>query len=344
MKDIALALGVHKSTVQRALAGDRRIEAATIARVQAAAARLGYDPDRHLGARRLSFRRSGRRTANGMVALFFPPHVSTSTYFMRLISGVMDELSLADQDLVTTFLISERPLRLPACVRRGDVDAVLALGHPDTVATLAQALASEPENAPLPLVSLINPAAGAAVVADVASGAAWAMERLLALGHRRIIAIEGPAHRREARIQGWHRALAAHGLDPGRHLAIHIVPREVEDGLAETLDRALRAAPDATAILAANDPSAVAIHGLLARRGLQVPADVSLVGFDDSELLADAMGRNRLTTIALPLEEIGRQGARLALELAGGGAPRSLVLPVSPRSRGTLGPPRDISR
>lgn len=336
MKDIAQQLGVHKSTVQRALAGDRRLEAATIARVQAAAARLGYDPEHHLGARRLSLRRSGRRPATRQVALFFPPRVFTSAYFMRLLSGVMDELSDHGQDLVTSFLVREQELRLPACVRRGEIDAALALGHPDSVAGLAAALAAVADG--VPLVSLVNPAAGAAVVADVTAGAAQAMERLLALGHRRLLALEGLAHREQARVAGWRRALAAHGLDPDRHLRVERVGAE-PDGLAAAFARACTALPGATAILAPNDPTAVALARLLAARGLAVPGDFSLVGYDDSDPLPDALGANRLSSLAVPLERLGREGARLALDLAAGGAPRTVVLPVEWRERASIAAP-----
>ncbi|MCK6487142.1 MAG: LacI family transcriptional regulator [Planctomycetes bacterium] len=321
MKDIAQQLGVHKSTVQRALAGDRRLEAATIARVQAAA---------------LSLRRSGRRPATRQVALFFPPRVFTSAYFMRLLSGVMDELSDHGQDLVTSFLVREQELRLPACVRRGEIDAALALGHPDSVAGLAAALAAVADG--VPLVSLVNPAAGAAVVADVAAGAALAMERLLALGHRRLLAFEGLAHRDQARLTGWRRALAAHGLDPDRHLRVERVGAE-PDGLAAAFARACTALPGATAILAPNDPTAVALARLLTARGLAVPGDFSLVGFDDSDPLPDALGANRLTSLAVPLERLGREGARLALDLAAGGAPRTVVLPVEWRERASIAAP-----
>src|SRR5208283_546230 len=75
MQDIASRVGVHRSTVQRALVGDPRIDATTVKRVRAEAVRLGYDPAVNQAARRLSLRRTGRAVSNHLVALFFPSAV-----------------------------------------------------------------------------------------------------------------------------------------------------------------------------------------------------------------------------------------------------------------------------
>jgi DNA-binding LacI/PurR family transcriptional regulator len=94
-----------------------------------------------------------------------------------------------------------------------------------------------------------------------------------------------------------------------------------------------------TAIVAANDITAFGVLDELDRRGIRVPADISVAGFDDIE--AASLVRPRLTTARIPITELGRAGAEMAQALLAGKRPRSVVLPSELVVRDSTGrPPR----
>jgi LacI family transcriptional regulator len=165
------------------------------------------------------------------------------------------------------------------------------------------------------------------VLVDNRAAARDATEHLLALGHRRIAFVEGPAglHTSAQRLQGFHVAMAAAGADPVR------LPGgfeyEAGDAAAERL-LAAGALPDA--VLAVNDEVAVGLLTGLRRRGVDVPGDVSLAGIDDTRP-ARLVG---LTSVCLPLRELGERGARVVLDGGGG----DVVLPHRLTVRGTTAP------
>jgi len=149
------------------------------------------------------------------------------------------------------------------------------------------------------------------VCAAHASGATQATEHLLALGHRRIGAIGGPEGRlaTHERLRGYQAALAGAGVLPDPAL-FRYSDFNVEGGRAEA-DWLLRLPDPPTAIFAFNDAMAIGAIQALTARGLRVPADVSVVGFDDTVLAAIAVPA--LTTIRQPLAEQGRTAVSLLL-------------------------------
>lgn len=342
LQDIADVVGVHKSTVHRALRGDPRVEATTTARIREAATSLSYDPEANQGARRLSFRKTGRVEQTRLVAMLYPVVFTRGAYFQRMFVSFMETLGQARHDVLSGILDVRSLGRLPSPVLRGDVDAVVSLSHPDTLLALQAAIMAQPTGLQRPLVTLINPVPGAwTVTADLRQGGRLETEHLLELGHRRIITVGNCAFRSEERITGCREALTARGLDPDRHLTVLDAENTIADPdlrISEVLDRLLAAAPDATAFLAPQDDFASKAVALLAERGRPVPEGMSLVGFDDTNAVPGPDGQNRLTTVALPLEQLGREAARLAM--APGDTPRTVVLPVGLRVRGTTAPPR----
>ena len=136
------------------------------------------------------------------------------------------------------------------------------------------------------------------------SGAGEAVDHLLALGHRRIAAITGPAGwiATDDRLRGYRSALSAAGIAPDPALRIE------SDFSAEGGDSAaaeLLALPDPpTAIFAFNDMLAIGAMQAARRRGLSIPADISIVGFDDT--IEASIAWPALTTVRQPLAEMGR--------------------------------------
>lgn len=341
LQDIADVVGVHKSTVHRALRGDPRVEATTLARIREVASSLSYDPEANQGARRLSFRKTGRIEQTRLIAMLYPVVFTRGAYFRRMFVSFMEALGQARHDVLSGIINEASIGRLPSPVLRGDVDAVVSLSHPDTLRALQAVIMAQPTGLQRPLVTLINPVPGAwTVTADLRQGGRLETEHLLDLGHRRLITVGNCAFRSEERVAGCREVLAARGLDPDRHLTVLDADNTIGDQdrrLIEVLDRLLAAAPEATAFLAPQDDFATKAVALLAERGRPVPEAMSLVGFDDTDAVPGPDGQNRLTTIALPLEQLGREAAQLAM--APGDAPRTIVLPVGLRVRGTTAPP-----
>ncbi|MFE0704378.1 LacI family DNA-binding transcriptional regulator [Streptomyces sp. NPDC058872] len=175
----------------------------------------------------------------------------------------------------------------------------------------------------------------AALVFDDRAGARLLTEHLLGLGHRRIGYAAGPADRSTTRhrLEGHREALAAAGVAEGP--TVH-GPHDRRSGRAATAELLARD-PRLTAVVAADDTVALGVCAALRERGLSIPDDVSVAGFDDLPSSVDAVPA--LTTVRLPLHEVGVRAGRLAVgaeEQAAGPetVPGELVV------RGSTGPPR----
>jgi LacI family transcriptional regulator len=153
----------------------------------------------------------------------------------------------------------------------------------------------------------------AAVSASNASGARAAVQHLLSLGHRRIAALTGiPGWLASSeRFNGYHSAHAAAGVlaDPVLVVEADYSTEGGEAAAAKLLDL-----PDPpTAVFAFNDNMAVAVLREARRRGLRVPEDLSVVGFDDSQQAG--IVTPELTSVRQPLAEMGRMAVSLLLRL-----------------------------
>ncbi|MEU0834840.1 LacI family DNA-binding transcriptional regulator [Streptomyces sp. NPDC005969] len=197
---------------------------------------------------------------------------------------------------------------------------------------------------------------GEAVVAALAfdnrGGGRRLTEHLLSLGHRRIGYVAGPMERTTTRhrLEGHRDAMAAAGLygddatTEGRltdaadedRLTVH-GPYDRRSGYDATLEL-LRREPEMTAIVAANDTVALGASAAIRDRGLRIPEDISVAGFDDLPFSVDAVPA--LTTVRLPLFEAGARAGRLAMGREtpppGGIATIAAELMV----RGSTAPPR----
>ncbi|MFJ7065515.1 LacI family DNA-binding transcriptional regulator [Streptomyces sp. NPDC101115] len=144
---------------------------------------------------------------------------------------------------------------------------------------------------------------------DNRTGARRLTEHLLALGHRRIGYVAGPGNRTTTRhrLEGHRAALAAAGVAEGPTAHGRYDRASGYEATAELLD----GDPDLTAVVAANDTVALGVCAALRDRGLSIPGDVSVAGFDDLPFAIDAVPA--LTTVRLPLHEAGARAGRLAL-------------------------------
>ncbi|CAK7284400.1 LacI family DNA-binding transcriptional regulator [Streptomyces misionensis] len=158
------------------------------------------------------------------------------------------------------------------------------------------------------------PVAGTGAVTltfDNLGGARAVTDHLVALGHRRIGCIAGPAERTTTRhrLEGHRLALAAAGIEEDARWTVHgrFDRRSGYEGALELLRRD----PSLTALVAANDSVALGACAALRDSGLRIPDDVSVTGFDDLPCSIDAVPA--LTTVRLPLAEAGARAGRLAM-------------------------------
>lgn len=179
----------------------------------------------------------------------------------------------------------------------------------------------------------------AALAFDNRGGGRRLTDHLVSLGHRRIGYVAGPVERTTTRhrLEGHHDALRAAGLGGDEErLTVH-GPYDRRSGYDATLEL-LRREPEVTAIVAANDTVALGACAAVRDRGLRIPQDISVAGFDDLPFSVDAVPA--LTTVRLPLFEAGARAGRLAMGKEtpppGGIATITAELMV----RGSTAPPR----
>lgn len=316
-----------------------RTSAETRARVIAAAERLRYQPN--ATARALV---RGRANAVGIVVSGQDLGAETNIYFLEVFIGVIEGATRAGQTTCVFTLRDwdEAARRIPTlCDGRIDGMILVAPRLPSDVSLWMPA--------GIPFVSVHADRTIAGVVnvqSDDEAGAFAMVSHLLALGHRRILHVGGPVGvtGAEQRIEGYLRAHAAAGVKPPPGHVLRS-PFTTEGG-RQTLQgwlRSCRGDPWPQAVFAANDAIALGCIETLAARGLRVPADVSVVGFDDS-LLARAA---QIATVRQPLREIGCRALEVLVQRVeaqqarrGWQGPHSIVLPSTVVPRPTLAVPR----
>ncbi|MEU9286547.1 LacI family DNA-binding transcriptional regulator [Streptomyces sp. NPDC048275] len=306
---MASRAGVSVATVSRILSGAYTAPPATHERVMQAARDLDYVVNAN--ARSLT-------TASGMVAMVV--NDITSPFFMNVASGV-EEQAVADGRVClvcSTQGVPERELSVINLMRQRGAEAIILVGGmAETEEHLAQlaAAAEGMDRAGARLVLCARPWKGAkapvdVVECDMESGAFAATSHLLSAGHTRVAHLAGPHEFSVAgqRLEGYERALRAHGIKPDPALVAESDMTR-ESGY-EAASRLLTGT-DATAIFCASDMSAAGAIAAARDLGRSVPDDVSVVGFDDIPLAEDLYPR--LTTVHVPQQELGRSATRLAL-------------------------------
>lgn len=313
LASVAAAAGVSIATVSKVVNGRSDVGAETRARVQTALAEHEYVGRRTDGA-------SSGRTDDTTVELVM--HGTLSGYFLEVLEGVVEAAAEAG----VTVAVSLRPRaheaegsrrsitwarRLARLRRTAVIDVVDDVRHGDLSALARSRLplvVIDPANDPRKQVTSIG-------TTNFAGGRA-ATEHLLALGHWRIAyqgAVAGASYNL-ARAHGYRAAMEAAGrpvLDGYVRDGDVNYPAGLAGG-AVLLDLPERP----TAVFAATDEVATGVVEAARLRGLRVPADLSVVGFDDTEVAR--LLSPPLTTVRQPLREMGRVGLLTALRLAAG--------------------------
>jgi LacI family transcriptional regulator len=324
-RDIAREAGVSQPTVSRALRGDPRVAPATAALVQITAARLGYVPD--AAAQTLITRRTG--TVAVVVADI------TNPFYPELVEALHDELGRATY---RTVLLNERTdaRGVEMLMRAGAVDGAIV-----ATATLDERTRALLTDERAPIVQIVREVDGVdrdAVVSDNRGGAVLAAELLVRLGHQRVGLVSGPLDTSTARERdaGFEAALHRLGLrlHPELRRRGEYAHHAGHQGCLELLD----ASEPPTAIFCGNDVIALGALDAARRRGVAVPGELSIMGFDDISLAG--WESFRLTTVRQPLAEMAHAAVRALVRRIEGddGPPRRTVFPTELIQRATTGP------
>lgn len=303
MSDVARHAGVDVSTVSRAL-NERTatmLRRETVERVLASVEALGYQPN--------AIARGLRTQRSHTVGMLVPD--ITNPFFPPIVRGVGDELARHGYTLIITNTDNEAEREesdLAGLLSRQVDGMMIATSHVG-VAHAAKRLATLP-------VVLVNrrddDPTTPFVVPDDRVGVRAVVDHLVDLGHRRIGHVAGPQDTStgRARLDAFRRAIRATGADDAGVEITTVF--DVNAGQAACA-RLLDGGGDMTAIVAANDLLAVGCLRTLRERGVDVPDDMSLVGYNDMPLV-DVLDPP-LTTVRVPQYEMGQTAARIMLTL-----------------------------
>lgn len=328
MRDVARAAGVSVATVSHVV-NDKpgaRIGEDARRRVQEAIKELGYRPN----ALAKTLSQGGSRFI-GLVS----DAIATTPFAGQIIHGAQDEawkhgyvLLVADTDGNAAAEADAIAMMLEHQVRgilystwyHREISVPEILQQTDTV-----------------LVDCFAADGGfAAVVPDEHQGGRTATEELIAAGHRRIAFINttSPSPARTGRLAGYREALDAAGIAFDEALVFSAEPQQ-EGGYA-TAGSIVESG--ATAVFCHNDRVAMGLYDGLRERGLRIPADIAVMGFDNQDVIAAHL-RPPLSTVALPHYELGAAGVRVLLGLESSTDERALLIECPPVLRASVGAP-----
>lgn len=329
---MALAAGVSVTTVSHVLndVAHARISTETRDKVRSAARQLGYGPNRL--AQALRSRRTG---ILGLVS----EDIATTPHAGRIILGADDAARARGYTLM---VINTSGTASPDS-READVETLLERQVDGILyATMYHRTVDAPINlgkVPAVLVGAVSAGEGfPSVVPDEYAGARTAVETLLAAGHTRIGFINNAADAppTRARLRGFRGTLTGAGLDGGT-APVEAASPDAKGGY-EAARRILEGANPPSALFCYNDRMAMGAYRAAAELGLAIPGDLSVIGFDDEELIAANLHPG-LTTVALPHYEMGSWAAERLIETVegttgqGGAVPEPVLLgcPLVPR-------------
>jgi LacI family transcriptional regulator len=300
------------ATASRTLSHTRRVAPELRSQVLAAASQLGYAPNPHAQA----LARARDATVGVIV------HDVSDPYFSEIVRGILQATSDAGQMVLicNTYRDPDRELEYVANFRARRTEALILAGsglEDRAYGARMMKQISEFEAAGGRAVLLgRHYAPGDSILPDNVGGARALALAVAKLGHREIGVVSGPpvVTTTHDRVAGYRLGLREAGIDlpPGRIVTGDFTREAGASGAAELLDRY----PRLTAILALNDVMAVGVLSLLRARGVRVPEDVSVCGFDDVPLAQDIWPA--LTTVRVPMVEMGARALALAVEPRGG--------------------------
>lgn len=307
LRDVAKSAGVSLATASQALNNRPGVTDETRCRVLESARSLGYPLNRNKRYENLAVIGMLVKHDYGLPYTFNP-------FFSLVQMGVEQECRAHYLSFMFASVevgVGNRPVEWPRMIEDDSVDGLLLIGT--NIQATAEALqAKRLLNKPIVLVdSYADGFHFDSVLIDNFGGATQAVKHLIELGHRHIGLIgsnpSSPPDILERR-EGYLATLRQHGIE---HEYIEDSPM-TREAAYEALHRILQRAPQVTAVFAVNDDTAIGVLQAALDKGLRVPEDLSIVGFDDVALASQI--RPALTTVHVPIVWLGRLGVRQLLE------------------------------
>jgi LacI family transcriptional regulator len=308
INDIARIAKVSKKTVSRVINESPFVKEKTRLAIKQVIAELGFTPDPQ--ARALAL---GKSFLIGLVYDNPSPQ-----YVVNMQRGILDALEGTDFQLVLRPCDRSQPDFVEQVLRFAQQHKPFGLVLPPSVSEavpLAEAIAeADIDYVRIASVNLDDP--DHLILTDDAEGGAQAARHLAQLGHRRIAHIHGPVTFRSTheRRRGFETGLGETGLT--------LDPAMVAEGGytfasgQAAAERLLGASQRPSAIFAGNDEMATGAYVAVREAGLRIPEDISIVGFDDTPIAGRLWPG--MTTVRLPIREMGHAAARLLLDTANG--------------------------
>ncbi|HEX6196680.1 MAG TPA: LacI family DNA-binding transcriptional regulator [Jiangellaceae bacterium] len=327
MSDVARVAGVSNATVSRVVNGHYGVSASTVEKVRAAIDELGYESS--LVA--TSLRRS-RTNVLGLVTHSF------ESYTAEVLKGVMEALSGTGIDLIIYANSDTYGARSTGWEQRHVTRLAGTLTDGCIIVTPWSNVRS---TAPVVAIDPVRDSTVPSVTADNFTGAVTAVDHLLGLGHKRIGFIAGRSTLAAAwaREEGYRDALTKAGIpiDPALIGSGDFHPETAIGPARELLNSPNRP----SAIFAASDGMALKVLEVAQELGLDVPDDLSVIGFDN--VPEAALANPALTTIDQSMHRLGFEAARLLQALVNGSAqePHHVLIPTRLIVRDSTAPPRE---
>lgn len=338
-REVAERAGVSRTTVSLVLnsIANTNISRETRERVFRVAEELGYVPN--AAAQALVNRNSG---TVGLVLTRRNHTLATDAFFFQLVEGLLDVLRKQSLRLLVEMIEDESNHSYLQLARSHQVDGILLSGPRYDDAALA---ALVQRKFPLVLNGTVADNQYNTVDVDNIASACMAVNHLVQLGHRRIACITNAPLTFTAasdRLSGYCEALEAAGLSYDERL-VRQGAFDPQSGY-EQMNRLLDQAERPTAVFVASDVVAFGALAALAKRGLRVPQDMALVGFDDVPMAAYCIPQ--LTTVHLPTHGLAQAAGERLVELLQGRdeAPRQILLETSLVIRQSCGANQNLEK
>lgn len=328
LEAVAARAGVSRATVSRVVNGSPRVNPEVAAAVRAAIEELNYVPNR--AARSLASRRTQ------VIALVIPESIGVvfaDPFFASIVQGVALHLASTDYTLNMMIEVESKPDKTRRYLMGGNVDGALIVSHHSGDHSYAHLEKS------LPVVFAGRPlhpddrGGSYFVGVDDIQGERGAIEHLIARGRRAIAVIAGPQDMPPGldRLEGWRRAVREFGAGDASLVEYgDFTPESGADAMRRLLDRGV----PVDAVVAANDQMALGAYTAIRERGLRIPEDVAVVGFDDNYFSVAAAPP--LTTVHQPAVELGSMMAQVLVGLIEGRpVERVTILPTELIVRGS---------
>ena len=317
--DVARAAGVSAKTVSRVLNGDAPVGKDTREEVDKAIARLGYVPSN--AARMMRSNKSGLiGLITGAISMSPEPNQPAGLPELFIVQGIQQALASSGLTLMIadTGGVVERAAPLIDTFLSHRVEGLIYVAEYHQKVTLPPL----PADVALVLANCYDDIGTTAILPDDQKGQRDLVSRIIAAGHRRIayLSLRSGVEAGRLRTEGYRDALTAAAIpyDPALVAPCDLPDREAETRLLlETIARMLRLPDPPTVLCCGTDKMALEVYGILRSRGLKLPEQISVAGYDDYRVISEQL-YPPLTTVGLPYHAMGERAAQRLLGLIAG--------------------------